>query len=133
MANAVYPKALKKFLDADIDMLVDDIKVMMVDTDDDSYSAADEFLSDILAAARVGASANLANKATTSGVFDADSAIWASVTGDPTEAVVIYKDTGDPATSPLIVWMDTFDSGFPFTPNGGGFTLNWNALGIFSI
>jgi hypothetical protein len=133
MANAVYPKALKKFLDGELQMLAQDIKVMLIDTDDDGYDAADEFLGDILTAARVAASANLAGKSSTAGVFKANPASWASVTGDPCEAVVVYRDTGNVSTSPLIVWFDSFDSGFPFTPNGGGFTLNWHEDGIFSI
>lgn len=135
MANEVYPKALKKLLDADIDMLVDDIKVMLVDTNDTGadYQATDEFLGDIAVAGRVGASENLGSKTTTGGLFSAADATWAAVTGDVCEAAVIYKDTGDAATSPLIVWLEDFDSGFPFIPNGGGFTLTWNAAGIFSI
>ena len=135
MANEIYPKALKKLLDADIDMLVDTIKVMLVDTDDSGadYQATDEFLADIAAGGRVGASAALASKTTTGGLFDAADATWATVTGHVCEAVVIYKDTTDVATSPVICWLDTFDSGFPFTPNGGGFTLTWNSSGIFSI
>lgn len=133
MANAVYPLALKKFLDADIDMLVDNIKVMIVDAAEYTYSAAHEFLSDVPLAGRVGASAALGSKTTTGGVFDAADATWASVTGDVSEIVVGYKDTGDAATSPLIWYEDAFGSGFPFTPNGGGLTLQFNASGIFSI
>lgn len=133
MANAVYPKALKAFLDGDIDLLADNIKVMIVDTADETYNAADQYMADITAAARVGASANLTGKTTTGGVFDADDATWAAVTGDPSECVVVYKDTGNVATDLLICWIDTWASGNPFTPNGGGFTMQWNASGIFSI
>ena len=133
MANAVYPKALKAFLDGDIDLLVDDIRVMIVDTNDETYDAADEFMADITAAGRVGASAALDGKTTTGGVFDANDATWASVTGDPSECVVVYKHTGNVATDRLICWIDTWASGNPFTPNGGGFTMQWNASGIFSI
>lgn len=135
MANAVYPIALKKFLDKDIDLLADTIKVMLIDTGTSGadYQATDDFMADIAEAGRIGASAALDNKTTTGGVFNADDATWAAVTGATCEAAIIYVDTADAATDILLCWMDTFDSGFPFTPNGGGFTLTWNASGIFSI
>lgn len=136
MANAWYPKGIKHIMDGDVDLLVDNIKVMLVDSADETYNAADEFMADVTAAGRVGASANLANKTTGvvgTGVFDADDATWAAVTGDPCEAVIVYKDTGNVATDILLIYMDTFSSGFPFTPNGGGFTLQWAAGGIGSL
>jgi hypothetical protein len=40
MANAFYTSALKAFLDADIDLLTDTIKVQMIDAADYSFSAA---------------------------------------------------------------------------------------------
>lgn len=135
MANAVYPKALKHLMDKDIDLLVDTIKVMLVDTGTAGadYQAGDEFMSGIPVAGRIGASAALTTPTTTGGVFDADNATWAAVTGATCEAAIVYVDTGDAATDLLLCWMDTFDSGFPFTPNGGGFTLTWSGSGIFSI
>lgn len=135
MANAVYPKALAKFLSGDIDLTAVDVKVMLIDTDDAGadYQAADEFLGDIASGGRVGASAVLTTPTVTGGVFDADDAEWATVTGHVCEAAAIYVDTGDAATSSLLCWMDTFTSGMPFTPNGGGFTLTWAVGGIFSI
>ncbi len=126
MANALFAKAKKKFLDADIDLLVDNIKCVLVDhADDNPDVSTDEFLSDILAAARVATSGNLANKSTTGGVFDADDITIAAVTGDQFESIVIYKDTGDASTSPLIARIDTA-SGLPCTPNGGDITITWD-------
>jgi hypothetical protein len=135
MANAVYPIALAKFMSGDIDLTSDVIKVMLIDTGTSGadYQATDDFMADIAAAGRIGASAALDNKTVTGGVFNADDATWAAVTGATCEAAIVYVDTGDAATDILLCWMDTFDSGFPFTPNGGGFTLTWNASGIFSI
>jgi hypothetical protein len=135
MANAVYPIALKKLMDGDIDLLVNTIKVMLIDTGTPGadYQATDDFMADIAEAGRIGASAALDGKSTTGGVFNANDATWAAVTGATCEAAIIYVDTADAATDILLVWMDTFDSGFPFTPNGGGFTLTWHVSGIFSI
>lgn len=135
MANALFAKAKKKLLDADIDLLVDDIKCVLVDhADDDPAVASDEFLSDIAEAGRVATSGNLANKSTTDGVFDADDVTIAAVSGDQFESIVIYKDTGNAATSPLIARIDTA-SGLPCTPNGGDITITWDsgANKIFKI
>lgn len=129
MASALYPLGKKKLLDADIDLLVDNIKVLCVDTADETYNAADEFHSNITGAGIVATSGNLAGKSTTAGVFDANDVTVSAVTGDPFEALVIYKDTGTSATSPLIAWLDVST----FTPNGSDVLITWNASGIFAI
>ena len=132
MASAVYPSALKLFLDGDIDMLNDDIRAILIDTADYSYSSAHDYLDDVAAGARVKVSDALASKTTTGGVFDAADKTLSAVTGDQSEAVIIYKHTGTESTSPLIAYIDS-GTGLPVTPNGGDITLTWNASGIFSI
>jgi len=134
MANVLYNPAKKKFLDADIDLLVDNIKAVLVDLADYTFNIADEFLSDIPVAGRVAISDNLDNKSTTNGVFDADNAVFALVSGDVSEAVVLFKDTGSPATSPLILYIDSA-TGLPITPNGANINLQWNdgANKIFAL
>ena len=136
MANVVAPTALKMFLDADIDLLVDTIRVALCDAADVAYNSAHDYYDDISAAVVGGAlSTNpaLGTKTTTAGVFDAADTTWTALTGDQCEYIWIYKDTGTAATSPLICGMDTFASGMPITPNGGDFKMQWNASGIFSI
>ena len=129
MASQLYPKGKKKILDADIDLLVDTIKAALIDTADETYNSADEWYDDLTGAGIV-AEATLATKTTTSGVFDADDTTCTSVTGDPVEAVVLFKWTGSGATSPLIAWFDLATS---FTPNGSDITIVWNGSGIFGI
>lgn len=126
MANGMYGKGREKFLTADIDWLVDDIKVVLVDAADYTVAIdADEFLSDIPAPARVATSGNLAGKTATLGVADADDVNVLAVTGDQFEYVVLYKDTGSAATSPLICIFDTA-VGLAYTPNGGNITITWD-------
>ena len=129
MANALYPKGKKKLLDADIDLLVDTMKVSLIDTADETYNAADEFFSDLTGAGVVATSGALAGKTTTDGTFDANDITISAVSGDPVEAVVIWKDTTVTTTSPLLVWID----GLNFTPNGSNVDVQFNASGIFSI
>ena len=57
--------------------------------------------------ARVATSDNLTTKSTTSGIADADNVTFTAVTGDPSETIVIYKDTTNASTSPLIAYIDT--------------------------
>lgn len=126
--SQLYPKGKKKLLDADIDLLVDDIKMLLIDTADEAYNAADEFHSDIASAGIVHTFGVLLSKTTVSGVFDAAD-IAATVSGDSVEAVVLYKDTGVSATSPLIAWFDVTT----FTPTGVSTTIVMHASGLFSI
>lgn len=122
MASALYPSFKKLLLDGDIDLLADTIKCILIDTADYTYSASHDNLDDVPAAARVGTAQTLANKSTTGGVFDADDAVFTSVTGDPTEAVIIYKEGGTEATSPLIAYIEG-----SVTPNGGNITVQWDS------
>ena len=78
-------------------------------------------------------SAFLSSKTFTDGTFDAADITFSSVTGDESEAVILYVDSGSDATSRLICFLDTVASGLPVTPNGGDITVTWNASGIFDL
>lgn len=132
MANAIYPKAKQKFLDALIDMPTDTIKIALIDTGVYTYSSTHEFWS-AASAAEIGTSQTLNSKTITDGVFDADNVTFTSVTGASVEALIIYKDTGSAATSPLIMYIDVAASGLPVTPNGNNIDVQFNASGIFAL
>lgn len=126
MANALYDKGREAFLTGDIDWLNDDIKVTLVDTND--YTAnlsTDQFYSSVPVAARIASSGNLSSKTAASGVADAADVLFTSVTGDVSEALVIWQDTGVEASSRLIAYID-IASGLPVTPNGGDITVQWD-------
>ena len=131
MANTLMPTAKKKFLDGDIDLLADTIKVALIDTGTYTFSSSHEFLSDVSGV--VGTAATLASKTTTGGVFDSADITFSSVSGNTVEAYYIYKDTGSAGTSPLIAWYDSASSGLPVTPNGGDITITVNASGHFAL
>lgn len=135
MANALYPSFKQLLLQGDIDLLVDDIRVILVDLADYAYSSAHDFLDDVAAGARVAVSGALANKSATGGVFDADNVTLSAVTGDVSEALILYKHTGTAGTSPLIAFIDTGVTGLPVTPNGGDITITWDngASRIFAL
>ena len=119
MANALYGKGRQKFLEGGIAWLSDNIKAVLVDAADYTVSInTHEFLSDITAPGRVATSGNMGTKSSTLGVADVADFTFTAVTGDPSEVLVFYKDTGTAATSPLIAYIDTA-TGLPVTPNGG--------------
>ena len=138
MANKIYPKYKQALLSTGVNLLTGAIKAQLVDTSSYAYSDAHQFLSSIPVAARYGSAATLANKTVTDGLFDADDALFTSVpagaagTTDKEEAIVVYRDTGDPATSELIYYIDTA-TGLPVTPNGGNVVVAWDAAGIFKL
>lgn len=118
-----------------IDMDSDTIKVILGDSADYTFSAAHTNLSQLASAARV-STATLSGKTVGTvgtGVFDSDDPTFTSVTGDQSEFIVLYKDTGTEATSPLIAYYDTFTSGMPITPNGGNCVLTVSSAGWFSF
>ncbi len=126
MANALYGLGRQKFLEGAIAWLTDDIKVSLVDTTA-VYTVSidvDEFFDDI--ASTVADSGNFASKSSTLGVADAADVTLSSVSGVQSEALVIWQDTGTPATSPLIAYLDTA-TGLPVTPNGTDITITWSS------
>ena len=126
MSNALYDKGRNAFLDGNIDWTSDTIKAILIDTDDYTVNlATDDFLDDVPGASRV-ATATLAGKAAVDGVADASDTVFSSVTGDVSEAIVVYKDTGTEATSALIAYIDSA-TGLPVTPNGGDITVQWDS------
>jgi len=126
MANALFDKGREAFLNGDIDFLNDDIRIILVDAADYTVNlATHDFLDDVGVAARVAVSSALASKTSTNGVADAADVTFPLVTGDQSEAIVIYKHTGTESTSNLIAYIDTA-TGLPVTPNGGDITVQWD-------
>ena len=135
MADAIYPNYKEALLGggANTDLLAGDVKAILVDLADYTYSAAHEFLSDVPAAARVDISPNLTGKTVTDGTFNSDDYVWDAVTGDESEAVILFIDTGVEGTSRLVVYYDTSLTGFPITPNSGDINFTVDAAGWFTI
>jgi len=126
MANALYDKGREGFLDGSIDWDTNNIKVVLVDSADYTPNlATDTYLSAIPAAGRVATSGNLAGKTVAAGVADANDTTFTAVTGDPSEYLVIYQDTGVEGTSRLIALIDTA-TGLPVIPNGGDINVTWD-------
>lgn len=131
MASVLYPLGKKALLDADIDLLSDTIRAVLIDTGTYTYSAAHNAYDDLSGV--VGSESDaFANKTTTGGTFDADNITFSSVSGNTVEAIVIFKDSGTASTDLLIAYIDS-GTGLPVTPNGGDITVSWSGSGIFSL
>jgi len=126
MANALYDKTREKFLNGDLSWRDDTIKAVLVDTAGYTVNlSTHEFLSDITESYRISTSGTFASKTSTTGVADAGDITFASVpAGNACEAIVIFSDTGNPATSSLIAYLDTA-TGLPITPVGGNIIITW--------
>lgn len=134
MANMLYTKAKEKILQGQINFATDTLKVALVKNTYVQSLTTDEFLS-TLSGHTLGTDQTLASKAVTGGAFDAADITFAAVSaGDTSEGIVIYKDTGDAATSPLIAYIDVI-TGFPLTTNGGDVNIQFDngAYKIFSL
>jgi len=139
MANALFNSYRDQVLGVgtftDLDGVT--LKAMFVDhADDTPVTATDNFIDDILSAARVpaiGSCPTLGSKTlgvVAVGVFDAADTVFTALSGDPSESLIVFEDSGSEATSDLLAFWDTA-TGLPLTPNGGDVTVQWNASGIW--
>lgn len=129
MANSLYGLGREKFLGGDLDWDAQDFRVILADSADYTVSIdVDEFLTSVAALGRVAISGALATKTKTLGVADAADVTFSAVTGDVSEALVVYQHTGTDATSALAVYIDTTsDASLPVTPNGGDIQVVWDS------
>jgi len=131
MADTFYPKGKENLLKGNIDVVNGSIKVALIDTGTYSYSPTDEAYDDLSGV--VGTPVALTTKTITSGAIGADDVTFSAVTGNTVEAVVIYLDSGTPATSYLIAYIDSITNS-PIIPNGGDLTIQWdNGTSIAAI
>jgi hypothetical protein len=136
--TGIYNKFKKNvFSPSDIDMATDTIKVALMTSGYVPDFDNDEFWSDISAneSSGIGYTAGgeiLQNKTITEdtvnnrGVFDADDVLWPGST-ITARGCVLYKSTGNPATSKLIGYIDFLTNR---SSSGGTFTIQWQSVGI---
>lgn len=130
--SGLYTSAKKLLLDGDLSLLSDTIKCVLIDPS--AYTVnlnVHDNLNDVPAGARIGVPQTLTNKSTAGGVFDADNVTFPACTGNTVTAAILYKDTGDEATSSLIAYIDVGGT----TPNGLDLLLPWSngANKIFTL
>ncbi len=129
MPNSLYGHGRRRFLEGDLDWLVHDFRVVLVDLAEYTVDLeGHEFLADIPSQARIAVSDLLTGKTSTvpvGGVADAQDVTFTGVPNVSIEAVVLYRDTGDPSTSPLVAYWDSSNA-FPVQVNNGDITLRFS-------
>lgn len=132
MANSLYPSYKALLLNAGLNLSSLTIKAALVDTGVVAYSSAHDNYDDISAGV-IGTPVTLASKTTTGGVFDAANSSFTGLSSAPTiEALVLYYDSGTPATSTLIAWIDSA-TGLPVSAGATQVDVTWDAAGIFAL
>jgi hypothetical protein len=122
MSEALYDKARDKFLTGDIDWTADTIKVALLGSGYTADMANDEFYSSVSSAV-IGDPIAIANRSTAAGVANGDPVTSGTLsTGSTVTQIVIFKDTGDASTSPLIGRLDLS----PIPTNGGNIKITWD-------
>ena len=139
MANAKYNSFKAALQNADIDLSVDTIKVMLVTSayvpNVDTHAFRSSVTNEVTGTGYTAGGKALTAKIVTqdnaadSAVFDADPVTWATST-ITARGAVLYKDTGNAATDNLIAY---FDFGVDESSTSGDFTITWNAGGILTI
>lgn len=134
MANMLYTKAKEKLMQGQLNLLTDDIRVAIVSNAYIQSMTTDEFLSSVNAHI-LGTPMALTTRSIAGGAFDGDDLNFTGIaSGATTEGIVIYKHTGDPATSPLVFYADQVQ-GFPMLTSGAVIEVRWDdgAYKIFSL
>jgi hypothetical protein len=135
MADFIFTSAYGAFANGDIDFAADDIRILAVDS---GYTpdAADDFLSDVGAGARIGDAVALSGKTVSeAGVCDAsDTTITSVPSGETIEGFIYYKHTGTEGTSQLIAFYDSWTN-LPLSTDGNNVTAQHpsGANGIIKI
>ena len=136
MASVIYNIYKKSIRDGDLDLAADTIKVALVTSsytvDIDAHLDFADITNEISGTGYTAGGATLTTKTVTQddtnnrGVFDADDVTWAVATFTARGAVV-YQDTGTPATSILMFYIDFAEDK---SPSEEDFTITWASTGI---
>ncbi len=129
--SAIYPLFKEKLLQAQVDLSAVTVRAVLIDTGVYTYSAAHEAYDDLTGI--VGTESGvLGSKTFADGTFDSADTTFTSVTGNEAEAIVLFVDSGTPATDWLIAFIDS-GTNLPVTPNGGDINITVNASGWFTL
>ena len=135
--STLYLKGLEQMMLGNISFESDTIKLKYMATTYTPDVSAENFLDDVSASEASGAptetlaSVDVRIDTANSRVeLDADNVSEAGIT-TTTDKFIIYKDTGDSATSPLIACIDIVEG--TLNPVAGTLAITFNAEGLFSI
>lgn len=112
----------------------DNIDASLLDQTDSGTITAATVDYDEVDAATVVATADVGVDSVTGGVVTLTGAVtFTSVTGDAADYLTVFKNSGTPGTSPLIITWDSASTGLPVTPNGGDITATWSTNTLLTL
>jgi hypothetical protein len=139
MFSILYNAGKAAILRGDINPLSDTLKVALVTAsytaDKDNHDFFNDVSGEVSGTGYTAGGKTLASLAVTQdnandrAVLTAATAVWA-VASFSARGAVLYKATGNPATSPLLAYMDF---GITHTVSGEDFYLEWNPSGIIYL
>lgn len=113
-----------------IDLDTDNIDASLLDATDSGTITASFVDYDEVDTPTVLATGNLPSVSSiTDGVVTLSGAMTFSAvaSGDEIDYLTVWKNSGTPATSPLILTWDSASTGIPVTPNGGDIVATWGS------
>jgi hypothetical protein len=117
-----------------IDVNTDNMDVSLLDETDSGTITASFVDYDEVDTPTVVATTDVPSGTITAGVWDIGAAItFSTVTGDVADFLSIWKNSGTPATSPLMITWDSASTGLPVTPNGGDITATWTGNDVVTL
>lgn len=141
MASLITNNFKKMIMNGGIDLDTDTFKVMLCTSSYTPSQDNDDFINDASSAevtgtnytaggATLGSTTVTQDNTNNRGVFDAADASWTTASIANIHYIVVYKDTGTPATSPIVA---VYDIGSDVTVINGTFTVQWHADGLLYI
>jgi len=115
-----------------VDLLADDIKVMLVTSShtpsgDTFISTVDDY--EVSGTGYTAGGTSLSGKTLTVNDFDANDVAWSSTTLSNVRYIYLFKNTGDPTTSPIIGYINL---GRDRKTTGVDFVIQWYSTGILT-
>jgi hypothetical protein len=116
-----------------VDLNTDNIDASLLD-ETDSGTITSSFVDyDEVDAATVVATEDVTISGIANGVVSVSAVTFTAVTGDAADYLTVWKNSGTPATSPLIITWDSATTGLPVTPNGGDITATWGSNTLVTL
>ena len=117
-----------------VDFDTDNIDASLLDETDSGTITAANVDYDEVDAADVVATDDVSVSGISGGVVSLTGAVtFSSVSGDAADYLTVWKNSGTPATSPLIITWDSASTGLPVTPNGGDITATWGSSTLVTL
>jgi len=130
--SRLYSTARQSFLTGAINWNTDTFGVLLCTNTYVPSLNTDQFVS-IIPSGAITARAALSSLSSTAGQAHAANVNFASVSGSAIVFLIVYKNTGSDATSPLICMIDAA-SGLPVFPSGTPVAIAWDSTnGIFIL